>query len=115
MLLKVQCHRIISRSSTSALVSTVKAQMNSIDYEVQVDVLPALSDFYPRLGTTKADDAPVEPYPPSNKPIDPDRVVMYIHSSGSTGFPKPIPHTEKITLQWCQTCELTHIRWLADH
>ncbi|CAL1703617.1 unnamed protein product [Somion occarium] len=107
MLHKTGCRRIITQPSVSSLVITLKDQMSSKGHTIRVDDLLALRTVFPGLqrGTTTITDT-VEPYPPSSRQVQPDDIVLYIHSSGSTGFPKPIPQTQKITLQWCMTREL---------
>ena len=104
MLEKVASHRILSQSSLAPLTSKVLAEMESKGYILHVDDLPALVSVFPSLGASGV-DTEVELYPSSGKPHDPDDLVLYIHSSGSTGFPKPIPQRQKQTLNWCCSCE----------
>ena len=98
MLEKTGCHRILSQSSLAHLVSQVKEELDTKNYSLRVDDLPSLYDVFPQLSETSAYTAP-EPYPaaPPHKMED---LVMYIHSSGSTGFPKPIPFNQRIMMQW---------------
>lgn len=103
MLEKTNCSRIISQPSLSRLVSVVKAQMANNGVDIRVNDLPSLRSIFPKFRTDGRVTDRVEPYPSSEKPINPDDIRIYLHSSGSTGFPKPIPQTEKITLQWCFT------------
>lgn len=103
MVQKVDCHHIITQPSVSSMVSAVKVQMTDQGYDLQVENLLPLSKVFPTFGMERPEHDYVAPYPPSTEQVDPNRVVIYIHSSGSTGFPKPIPQTEKITLQWCKT------------
>ncbi|KAK7693158.1 hypothetical protein QCA50_002724 [Cerrena zonata] len=112
MLQKVNCHRIITQPSVASVISAVNTQMANLDYELQVDDLLPLSKAFPMFASEGPKNNYVAPYPPSTRPINPDRVVIYIHSSGSTGFPKPIPQTEKINLQWCKT---SHVEAHIEH
>lgn len=107
MLEKTNCRRIISQPSLNRLIYVVKTQMTNNGVSLRVDNLPSLRSIYPKLDPDgQAAAETVDPYPLSEKPIKPDDIRIYIHSSGSTGFPKPIPQTEKITLQWCFTRKL---------
>ncbi|KZT28824.1 putative aminoadipate reductase [Neolentinus lepideus HHB14362 ss-1] len=99
MLQKTSCHRLITTSaSLGSLISGIKAEFSAIDYELQIDELPSLYDAFPRLGRETVHDH-FTPYPvlTNSKPED---IVMYMHSSGSTGFPKSIPQTNKTLLGW---------------
>ena len=98
MLEKTGCHRILSQPSLDHLIHQVKEELDMQNYALQVDELPALYDIFPSLSAS-ADSSPPEPYPaaPAHHPDD---LVMYIHSSGSTGFPKPIPFTQRLMIQW---------------
>ncbi|KIK91581.1 hypothetical protein PAXRUDRAFT_149195 [Paxillus rubicundulus Ve08.2h10] len=64
-----------------------------------LDELPTLARAFPKLGKEVAAD-PFDPYPPSQKRPALDSPAIYIHSSGSTGFPKPIAHSYQIQIQW---------------
>jgi hypothetical protein len=43
------------------------------------------------------------PYPPPTSRSSENDILFYLHSSGSTGFPKPIPMTNLSTIHWCLT------------
>ncbi|KZT20596.1 acetyl-CoA synthetase-like protein [Neolentinus lepideus HHB14362 ss-1] len=99
MLQKTSCHRLIATSaSLDSLISGIKTELLAIDYELQIDELPSLYDGFPHLGHETPRDA-FMPYP-TRANCKPDDIVLYIHSSGSTGLPKSIPYSNKILLSW---------------
>ncbi|TCD64925.1 putative NRPS-like protein biosynthetic cluster [Steccherinum ochraceum] len=100
MLHKTSCKRIIAQQSLSALVSAVQTLMVEKNSSVEVVQLPFLHDIFP---TISGEDVVVEPYPRTSRTPQPDDVVLILHSSGSTGFPKPIPQTNQTILEWCLT------------
>ncbi|TFK53343.1 putative aminoadipate reductase [Heliocybe sulcata] len=99
MLQKTSCHRLITTSaSLNSLISGIKADLSAEGYELTIDELPSIYDVFPRLGRETAAD-PFTPYPPMTN-CKPDDIIFYIHSSGSTGFPKSIPHSNRTMLGW---------------
>ncbi|EPQ52234.1 acetyl-CoA synthetase-like protein [Gloeophyllum trabeum ATCC 11539] len=99
LLQKTSCHRLITTSSSlGSIVAGVQAELASVDYQLQVKELPSLFDAFPYLGHEKSSD-PSIPYPRLNH-SKMDDIVTYLHSSGSTGLPKSIPHTNKTVLGW---------------
>ncbi|KAF7798276.1 hypothetical protein EIP86_009494 [Pleurotus ostreatoroseus] len=103
MLEKTSCHRLITQPSLSAVISEVKATLAEKGYALQVDALPDFQDVFPtiRHGVMYHDAVHVDPYPERKEPLGTDVPVTYLHSSGSTGFPKPIPQTQNTLLSWC--------------
>ena len=66
-----------------------------------MEPLFSLYDIYPHLATDhNTPRADFAPYPPYDKPYDPDEVALILHSSGSTGLPKPIMKTRRVMLEW---------------
>ncbi|KZT23244.1 acetyl-CoA synthetase-like protein [Neolentinus lepideus HHB14362 ss-1] len=107
MLQKTSCHRLIATSaSLNSLISGIKTELLAIDYELEIVELPSLYDAFPHLGHETPRD-PFTPYPAiaNSKPVGPDDIILYIHSSGSTGFPKSIPYSNKVLLSWYGGCE----------
>ncbi|TFK50396.1 acetyl-CoA synthetase-like protein [Heliocybe sulcata] len=94
MLQKTSCHRLITTSvSLESLVSAVKSELSTINYDLRIDEMPSVHDVFPRLGH-EAVEHPFTPYSTLAK-CEADDVVIYLHSSGSTGFPKSIPHSNR--------------------
>ncbi|KAJ7615659.1 putative aminoadipate reductase [Mycena polygramma] len=90
-------HRVLTTmGSLGHLVDTVAADASTMDpaYELTIEEIPLLGQIYPHLGHETTADVFV-PYPgrPTRTPLD--NVLMYLHSSGSTGFPKRIPETHR--------------------
>lgn len=99
MLEATSCTRILGQASTSSLIYQVQLEMQSKSAEVRIDSLPGLDDVFPSLFEDIQSNEP-KPYPPASKPIDMNEPSMYIHSSGSTGFPKSIHFTHWRMLKW---------------
>ncbi|KAI0942043.1 putative NRPS-like protein biosynthetic cluster [Taiwanofungus camphoratus] len=95
------CHRIVSQPTLALLTDAVRNTLPS-DFDVQVDDLPALADVFPALASSfdPPSSAP-GPYPPAPHASSPSDVILYLHSSGSTGLPKPVPMTHTIIIHWC--------------
>lgn len=100
-------HHIVSQASLASLISKVRAELDSKLYALQVDELPSLTSVFPTLADGGV-DTKIEPYPTTGKPHHPDDLVVYIHSSGSTGHPKPVPQMQKQVLNWCCSGTLTN-------
>lgn len=103
MLEKSECHRIIMQSSMASLIQDVATQMHAKGFKLQIDELPCPSVAYPEMFSGHNQDRNDDPYPPRSPPPEPDELCFYLHSSGSTGFPKSIPIKHKMTLQYCKT------------
>lgn len=99
MLEKTSCHRIISQNAFTPLVSAVQTQLAAQSFALEQSDLPDIYQIFPELQIAAA--SPVAPFPKSSVPHNPDDIVLYIHSSGSTGLPKPVPQRHINTLQWC--------------
>lgn len=107
LLEKTGSHRIVTNDHVSSLRAEVQAELAAKNYDLQVDSMPGLYDAFPSLRPATNGHAvngmhKVTPYPPRSTPPPPDERVLYLHSSGSTGFPKPIPLTSKIMLHMAQ-------------
>ncbi|KIP07411.1 hypothetical protein PHLGIDRAFT_105771 [Phlebiopsis gigantea 11061_1 CR5-6] len=99
MVKKTSCCRIISQPAFSPLVQAIASQLKEDDHLVQVDYLPHLNDIFPKFGgVTGLPD--IEPFPSSDVIHHMDDIVMYLHSSGSTGYPKPISQRQNFLLEY---------------
>jgi acyl-CoA synthetase (AMP-forming)/AMP-acid ligase II len=99
MLQKISCHRVlVTGASLSSLLAGITS-LTPTDFPFSVKEIPTLAQCYPYLGRETYHDTFV-PYPALQKPQGMDDVILYIHSSGSTGFPKPIPQTNTTLLHW---------------
>ncbi|KAF9232860.1 putative nonribosomal peptide synthetase [Melanogaster broomeanus] len=72
------------------------------DHDLIFDELPMLPYAFPNLGNEVKSD-PFDPYPPVSCQ-DLDKPTIYLHSSGSTGFPKPIVHSYKVQIHLLTQC-----------
>jgi acyl-coenzyme A synthetase/AMP-(fatty) acid ligase len=102
MLKEVDCHKLLTTQGTlKTLVAEIKADLarDSPGFELEVLEMPPVLEIYPRLGREIAED-PFVPYPKAAVRPDLDSAVLYLHSSGSTGFPKSIKETYRILAQW---------------
>ncbi|KAI0079020.1 acetyl-CoA synthetase-like protein, partial [Panus rudis PR-1116 ss-1] len=97
MLQKTDCHQIVSQPSLSGLISKVTTLAKSSGYDVEAENLVPLDMVIP--GLAGQNDTEVEPYPSIASGKELDDVVLYLHSSGSTGFPKPVAQTNRRILQ----------------
>jgi acyl-coenzyme A synthetase/AMP-(fatty) acid ligase len=76
----------------SALVESVREEMATRSYDVVVEDLPAFHAVYPNLfGGDDVEEAHQQPLPSAD--VYPGGVEIWLHSSGSTGQPKPLPMT----------------------
>ncbi|KAH9932151.1 hypothetical protein B0H21DRAFT_699704 [Amylocystis lapponica] len=110
MMERTECHRIISQPSLAPLTDEVRLVLPA-GYEIQLDTLPALSEVFPSLlSQSDASQTDFKSYPPPLTPPSLSDIVLYIHSSGSAGFPKPIPQTHRTLIQWCTMPVLAEAR-----
>ena len=105
---KTGCRRLIAtRHSLAGLLDGIIIEFESaVDgpIELEIEEPPVLAYAYPQLGKETASMSFV-PYPKADqRPVN-DAIVYYLHSSGSTGFPKPIPITYLTAVHWCLTRE----------
>ncbi|KAF9072482.1 hypothetical protein BDP27DRAFT_1418094 [Rhodocollybia butyracea] len=94
---KSSAHRVLMTQTTlRGVIDGLKAEIQMVDptYVLSIEEVPSLQQAYPRLGQETAQD-PFEPIKATFSPKDSDKAA-YVHSSGSTGLPKPILLTHKI-------------------
>ncbi|KAG6329586.1 hypothetical protein ID866_9503, partial [Astraeus odoratus] len=73
---------------------------DEVPHHLQIAEPPRLATLYPYLNheTIKS---PFVPYPTPERKPEADDVMFYLHSSGSTGFPKCIPITYRTGNHYC--------------
>ncbi|KAJ7615673.1 putative aminoadipate reductase [Mycena polygramma] len=95
-------HRVLmTRGSLWHLADTLASDASAINppYELAIEEIPLLGQIYPHLGRETTEDVFVSyPSPPTRTPLN--NVLMYLHSSGNTGFPKCIPETSRNTIHY---------------
>ncbi|KAI4521212.1 acetyl-CoA synthetase-like protein [Schizophyllum commune Loenen D] len=99
---------VTTQQTLHTLVSELKAELGE-GYGLVIDEVPALDTIYPHLAAEKAKDA-FEPYPAPAVAAKPEDMQLYLHSSGSTGFPKAIGHTRASIQGWTKLASVTDIR-----
>jgi len=93
---KIDCSRILTlHHAHQSLIDRVREEGSGLAFTV--DEISTISYAFPKLGHEVQADAFV-PYPQSASRPDPNVPWMYIHSSGTTGFPKLIPHSYKVQI-----------------
>jgi acyl-CoA synthetase (AMP-forming)/AMP-acid ligase II len=101
LLQKTSCHRLLAtEASLKTLVDQVRSLVTSISptFDILIEEVPAMADVYPKLSQETAAD-PFQPYPASVECPLLDDVCAYLHSSGSTGLPKPIVQTHRMVIE----------------
>jgi acyl-CoA synthetase (AMP-forming)/AMP-acid ligase II len=92
------CHRIIATCVTLApLLAGLKKHIAGADPDFILDIeeMPPLGQIYPNLDT-ETPDCPFQTYPTQISPVQLDKIGLYFHSSGSTGFSKAVPLTHRV-------------------
>ncbi|KAG2047412.1 putative aminoadipate reductase [Suillus hirtellus] len=117
MMQKTGCRRLITtRHSLASLIDGVEAGLASATQtsQLQIDEIPALKYLYPSLVSGTPNEA-VVPYPSLDPPSSENVILFYLHSSGSTGFPKPIPISNLTAIHWCLTPPIFDLTNLPTH
>ncbi|KAJ7625856.1 putative aminoadipate reductase [Roridomyces roridus] len=97
-----KCHRVlITKTSLGPLTDAISAELATLSapYDLSVEEVPFLGQLYPHLGRESPSDE-FTPYPAPSTRTPLNTVAMYLHSSGSTGFPKSIPETHRTLLHY---------------
>ncbi|KAJ7446336.1 putative aminoadipate reductase, partial [Mycena latifolia] len=117
LLRKSSCHRILATCATlKPLFAGVQQELVQTEpnFSLKIEELPSLAQIYPNLGSETADCA-FEPYMAQSAPPSLDDLCIYLHSSGSTGLPKPIAHSHRTLMQWASTGPVEEIRDAYPH
>ncbi|KAF5322455.1 hypothetical protein D9619_001794 [Psilocybe cf. subviscida] len=100
MLKEVSCHKLLTTQETlKSIVTEVVELLEKDNYALEVIEMPPLFEIFPHLGSETAAD-PFEEYPKAAVRPGLDDAMLYLHSSGSTGFPKSIKETYRIFCHW---------------
>jgi acyl-coenzyme A synthetase/AMP-(fatty) acid ligase len=101
MLLKTECHRLLTTPKgeniiTDALMDEIRGECPP-EFTLSIEDIPRPDYIFPQLGNEfRNKKNGFEAYPSKKRLLD--DVAVYLHSSGSTGFPKPVPQTFKTLL-----------------
>ncbi|KAF9238232.1 putative nonribosomal peptide synthetase, partial [Melanogaster broomeanus] len=110
MMQKTNCSRIVTlHHAHRSLMEAIREEMSV--YNLIFDELPTLAYAFPKLGH-EVESEPFDAYPPLPRP-DLDKPAIYIHSSGSTGFPKPIAHSYIVQIHSLTQPVLKGYRYLS--
>lgn len=109
LLLKTSCHHLILTEGSAIVQAAhgIQSTLRNQAHELELVPFPSLDAFLPQLGCTFDKNDLFVRYPPIIHHGH-DLPAMYLHSSGSTGFPKPIPLTQRyiFELMKLRTCFL---------
>ncbi|KIK92302.1 hypothetical protein PAXRUDRAFT_147631 [Paxillus rubicundulus Ve08.2h10] len=98
MMKKVNCSRIVTLAHAHrGLINDICLESEGM--QLTLDELPTLARAFPKLGNEVAAD-PFVAYPPPAKRPELHSPAIYVHSSGSTGSPKPIAHSYQFQIHW---------------
>ncbi|KAF8878948.1 putative aminoadipate reductase [Infundibulicybe gibba] len=105
------CHRLVTtRTTLRPLIEGIIAELHhDPGFSLVIEEVPPLDVIYPRIGAETALD-PFKPYPPPPTRPSLDDIALYLHSSGSTGFPKAIPQTHRMLSHWSSFPNLREFR-----
>ncbi|PBL02838.1 acetyl-CoA synthetase-like protein [Armillaria gallica] len=84
----------LARDSLDILKSQYSYSLDDLPNLSPVPVFEELFLQHWQDGLSKSDDLPLTS-------VDPDAIVLYLHSSGSTAYPKPIPWSSHRIVQLC--------------
>ncbi|KAK0478796.1 putative aminoadipate reductase [Armillaria novae-zelandiae] len=100
LLQDVGSRHLVASSAFKALVEEIQLELElELSVNISVSEVPSLDSIFPKLGSETRGD-PFTPYVSTTRSPLTD-VAFYLHSSGSTGFPKTIPQTQTSILHWC--------------
>ncbi|KIJ64886.1 hypothetical protein HYDPIDRAFT_132077 [Hydnomerulius pinastri MD-312] len=99
---------IRSRHDLHDLTAGVEAQFSS-EGALETMEVPSFTEVYPKLGHETASDAFERFDAPAKRSALQD-ITLYLHTSGSTGYPKPVRHTHQMGLNWCNQAPVADFR-----
>ncbi|KAJ7077669.1 putative aminoadipate reductase, partial [Mycena belliarum] len=114
---KSGCHRVLATCTTlQPLVAGIRNELAQVapDFELLIQEVPSLLEIYPTLGAEDS-DAASELYPAHPAPLSPEDICIYLHTSGSTGLPKPIAHSHRTLMHWASSGVVEEVRDAYPH
>ena len=96
------CHRVITQPIFAPLVDSMTDLLTEKRHDLVVEELPTIHDVFPGIFEF-GEASPVEPFPGPAIMHAAEDIVLYLHSSGSTGFPKPIPWRQHFVLEFAKS------------
>ncbi|KAJ7636277.1 putative aminoadipate reductase [Roridomyces roridus] len=112
LLKSTNSHRLlVTKSSLGPLLDGLVDELPT-QYGLSIEEIPLQGQIYPHLGhETSTHEFTPYPQPYSRPSID--DVALYLHSSGSTGFPKSIPETHRGLILYQALDGVTHMHALS--
>ncbi|KAG6902725.1 hypothetical protein C0995_012389 [Termitomyces sp. Mi166 len=102
LLTKTSCRRLLTTHAyLKPLIDSIKSHLvgNPLVDELRIEEMPSIVSLYPYLAH-ETTDHPFTPYPPAIQRPTKDDLCLYLHSSGSTGNPRPIRITHIFWIHW---------------
>ncbi|KAJ7604453.1 amp-CoA ligase, partial [Roridomyces roridus] len=94
LLKSTNSHRLlVTKSSLGPLLDGLVDEL-TMQYDLSIEEIPLQGEIYPHLGYETSAHG-FMPYPRAYARPSLDDVALYLHSSGSTGFPKSIPESHR--------------------
>ncbi|KAG5723894.1 Linear gramicidin synthase subunit D [Termitomyces sp. T112] len=105
LLIKTSCRRLLTtQTRLKSLIDSIKSHI-SLANELQIEEIPSMTSVYPYLAHEIVDH-PFNYYPSAVQRPSRKDLLIYAHSSGSTGNPKPIPQNHVYWTQMCYPIDL---------
>ncbi|KAH0578471.1 hypothetical protein H2248_003619 [Termitomyces sp. 'cryptogamus'] len=102
LLMKTSCRRLLTtHANLKLLIDSIKSHITDTPFadELRIEEMPSIDSVYPYLAQ-ETTDHPFKPYPPPTQRPTKDDLCLYLHSSGSTGNPRPIRITHIFWIHW---------------
>ncbi|KAJ7487932.1 hypothetical protein FB451DRAFT_1225962 [Mycena latifolia] len=117
LLRKSSCHWVIATCATlHPLLAGVQTELAQVEpnFGLRVEEIPSVAQIYPHLGSEQPNSA-LDSYLLHPVPLSLNDICIYLHSSGSTGFPKPIAHSHRTLLEWVSNGIIEEVRDAYPH
>ncbi|KAH0588812.1 Polyketide synthase HetM [Termitomyces sp. J132] len=102
LLTKTSCCRLLTTHAyLKPLIDSIQSHTKNTPLadKLQIEEMPPIVSVYPYLAHESA-EYPFKPYPPATQRPTKDDLCIYLHSSGSTGNPRPIGLTHIFWIHW---------------
>lgn len=101
LLVKTKCRRLLTNAYLKPLIDSIENRIigTSLEEGLQIEEIPSIASAYPHLSDESLEH-PFESYPSAPQRPSKDDLCLYLHSSGSTGNPRPIGLTHIFWIHW---------------
>ena len=91
---------LLSKATLPGVEQQLMAELQSLapGFDLVIDSMPSVSDLYPDLGKRVGFDGPLDEFAPVSQLLS--NTAIIIHSSGTTGLPKPIRQSYSFTIHF---------------